>query len=152
YDYFAYLEDDLRLADPLLFAKLGWFARECGNDALLQPNRFELLAEPAAYKLYIDGNLYEPQISHRLQQVSDRKQLEASIFGLPFTFERIINPHSGCFFLNAAQMAHWASQPDFAVPSDRFCDPLASAATQGIMQHFRVYKPARENAGFLEVE
>ena len=152
YDYFAYVEDDLRLADPLLFAKLAWFAEAFGDDALLQPNRFELLAEPAPYKLYIDGNLHDPQVSHRLQRIADRRRLEASIFGRAFTFERVVNPHSGCFFLNAAQFAHWASQPDFAEPSDRFCDPLASAAALGIMQYFRVYKPARENAGFLEIE
>ena len=32
------------------------------------------------------------------------------------------------------------------------CGPLESAATLGIMRHFRVYKPARENAAFLEIE
>jgi hypothetical protein len=152
YDYFVYLEDDLRLADPLLFTKLAWFAEEFGNDTLLQPNRFELLADPAPYKLYIDGNLNDPRVSHELQHISDRKQLQARLFGRPFAFKRVNNPHSGCFFLNSAQLAHWASQPDFAVPSDRFCGPLESAATLGIMQHFRVYKPARENAGFLEIE
>jgi len=30
--------------------------------------------------------------------------------------------------------------------------PMLIAATLGIMQHFRAYKPARENAAFLEVE
>src|SRR5579863_9379763 len=56
YDYFAYLEDDLRITDALFFTKLAWFNAQFGDDALLQPNRFELAAEPAAYKLYIDGN------------------------------------------------------------------------------------------------
>ncbi len=152
YDYFAYMEDDLRLVDPLFFAKLAWFAAEFGDDALLQPNRFELLAEPTAYKLYIDGNLGDTRVSHRLQNITDRKQLQAAILGRAFVFERVVNPHSGCFFLNAAQMAHWAAQPDFAEPSDKFWGPLESAATLGLMRHFRVYKPARENAGFLEVE
>lgn len=152
YDYFAYMEDDLRLVDPLFFTKLDWFTTQFGDDALLQPNRFELLAEPTAYKLYIDGNLYDNRASQRLQHIADRKRLRASAFGRSFAFERVINPHSGCFFLNAAQMAHWASQADFAEPSDQFCGPLESAATLGIMRYFRVYKPARENAGFLEVE
>ena len=30
--------------------------------------------------------------------------------------------------------------------------PLGSAATLGVMKTFRVYKPANETAGFLEVE
>ena len=33
-----------------------------------------------------------------------------------------------------------------------FVGPLESAATLGIMRTFKVYKPARENANFLEVE
>ena len=152
YDYFAYLEDDLRLVDPLFFAKLAWFAETFGSDALLQPNRFELLAEPAPYKLYIDGNLNDQRVSSQFQNIADRRQLQASVFGHSLLFERVNNPHAGCFFLNAAQLAHWASRPDFAVPSDRFWGPLESAATLGIMRHFRVYKPARENAGFLEIE
>lgn len=152
YDYFVYLEDDLRVADPLLFAKLAWFTEEFGNDALLQPNRFELTADRSPYKLYIDGNLSDPRASHQLQHVADRKELRAQLFRRPFVFKRVVNPHSGCFFLNEAQMAHWASQPDFAEPDDRFCGPLESAATLGIMRYFRTYKPARENAGFLEIE
>jgi len=152
YDYFVYLEDDLRLADPLLFTKLAWFAEAFGNEALLQPNRFELLAEPAPYKLYIDGNLNDQRVSNQFQNIADRRQLQASIFARSFLFERVNNPHAGCFFVNAAQLGHWALQPDFAMPSDGFWGPLESAATLGIMRHFRVYKPARENAGFFEIE
>ena len=33
-----------------------------------------------------------------------------------------------------------------------FGGPLESAATLGVIRHFRAYKPARENAGFLEIE
>jgi hypothetical protein len=35
--------------------------------------------------------------------------------------------------------------------SERFAGPLESAATYGIMRTFEIYKPARENASFLEV-
>src|SRR3954447_2841398 len=152
YDYFAYLEDDLRLADGLFFTKLAWFNSEFGDGAVLQPNRFELVDEPAPYKLYIDGNLHDSSISPALQQVDNERHIEAAAFGHRIAFQRVDNPHSGCFFLTAAQLARWAEQPDFAVPSARLFGPLESAATLGIMQYFRAYKPARENAAFLEIE
>jgi hypothetical protein len=152
YDYFAYLEDDLRVSDALLFAKLAWFTAKFGTDAVLQPNRFEISADPAPYKLYIDGNLDNAETSRELQRIEDRRYLEASLFGPPIVFQRVDNPHSGCFFLNAEQFEYWAGQPDFAEPSARFGGPLESAATLGLMRHFRVYKPSREDAGFLEIE
>ena len=152
YDYFCYLEDDLRLADGLFFAKLAWFNAEFGDDAVLQPNRFELADQPAPYKLYIDGNPHDSSVSPTLQDINEQRHIEATAFGQRIAFQRADNPHSGCFFLTAAQLAHWTAQPDFAVPSARLFGPLESAATLGIMQHFRAYKPARENAAFLEIE
>jgi hypothetical protein len=149
---FAFLEDDLRFTDALFFAKLAWFNGEFGDGAVLQPNRFELVDEPAPYKLYIDGNLHDASISPALQQVADERHIEATAFGQRIRFQRVDNPHSGCFFLTAAQLARWVEQPDFAVPSARLFGPLESAATLGIMQYFRAYKPARENAAFLEIE
>jgi hypothetical protein len=152
YDYFAYLEDDLRLADGLFFAKLAWFNAEFGDEAVLQPNRFELLDAPSPFKLYIDGNLHDASISPALQQADEERHIAATAFGQRIAFQRVDNPHAGCFFLTAAQLARWAAEPDFAVPSARLFGPLESAATLGIMQYFRAYKPARENAAFLEIE
>src|SRR5439155_1138799 len=96
YDYFAYLEDDLRLADGLFFTKLAWFNSEFGDNAVLQPNRFELVDEPAPYKLYIDGNLHDPSISPALQHLDDERHIEAAAFGQRIAFQRVDNPHSGC--------------------------------------------------------
>jgi hypothetical protein len=152
YDYFAYLEDDLRITDALFFAKLAWFTAQFGDAALLQPNRFELAAEPAPYKMYIDGNPHDHRLSAGLQRIDEQRRVAALAFGQEVAFQRIENPHSGCFFLNAAQLARWATEPDFAVPSAAFGGPLESAATLGIIRHFRAYKPARENAAFLEIE
>ncbi len=152
YDYFAYLEDDLRIGDALFFTKLAWFNAQFGDGAVLQPNRFELVAEPAGYKLYVDGAPRDPRIGAGLQRIDEERRMAASAFGREIAFQRIDNPHSGCFFLNAAQLEHWASQVDFAVPSTAFAGPLESAATLGVMRHFRAYKPARENAAFLEIE
>jgi hypothetical protein len=152
YDWFAYLEDDLRLADGLFFHKLAWFNREFGDEAVLQANRFEIIDEPSPYKLYIDGNLKDASITAALQRIDDERYLEGTVFGQRIAFQRVDNPHSGGFFLNAAQFARWAAQPDFAMPSTRLFGPLESAASLGITRHFRVYKPARENAAFLEIE
>jgi hypothetical protein len=151
YDWYAYLEDDLLLGDPLFFTKLAWFNGLAGDEAALQPNRFEVAPAPSWHKMYIDANLARPEISERLQDVADRPRLAGEAFGQTFRFQRVNNPHSGCFFLNARQMARWAAQPDFLRRESVFAGPLESAATLGLMRHFRVYKPARENAGFLEI-
>jgi hypothetical protein len=87
-----------------------------------------------------------------LQQIEEERHIVATALGERLVFQRVDNPHSGCFFVNAAQLAHWAAQPDFAAPSTRLFGPLESAATLGIIQYFRAYKPARENAAFLEIE
>ncbi len=152
YDFYCYLEDDLLLSDPLFFQKLAWFSGVAGEGALLQPNRFEIAPEGQLNKLYCDGNIVDPRISPRFQNRADRPRLEASLMGQTFAFQRVDNPHSGAFFLNAAQMTQWAGQPYFLDRATGFWGPLESAATLGIMRCFRVYKPARENAGFLEIQ
>lgn len=151
FDYYCFLEDDLLLNDPLFFIKLAWFNRFAGDEAVLQPNRFELAVQQPWHKLYIDGNLSDRSWSERWQDINDRRVLAAEVFGIPIRFQRVNNPHSGCFFLNERQMKFWASQPTFLVRETTFAGPLESAATYGIMRYFRVYKPARENAGFLEI-
>ena len=66
-------------------------------------------------------------------------------------FQRVNNPHAGCFFLNAKQMEASKKQPYFLDRSADFGGPLKSAATLGVMRAFNIYKPSRENADFLEV-
>jgi hypothetical protein len=123
YDYFGYLEDDLRIADSLFFLKLVWFHAQFGEVAVLQPNRFELTDDPAPYKLYIDGNPRDCTPGN-LQRSDGQATITAPVFGRPMSFQRVNNPHSGCFFLSAAQLARWAAQPDFAAPSTAFFGPL----------------------------
>jgi hypothetical protein len=151
FDYFCYLEDDIALLDPLFFHKLEWFNRIAGDECLLQPNRNELGVATQWHKLYIDGDLTRPQWSERWQNIEDRRDITAEALGVQLRFRRVNNPHSGCFFLNARQMAHWASQPGFLAKETSFVGPLESAATLGVMRTFRVYKPSHENGGFLEV-
>src|SRR5262249_10632455 len=128
-----------------------WFNGVAGDEALLGPNRFEVAPGQVVHKLYIDGNMADPSISPRFQDAADRPMVEAEALGRRFRFQRVNNTHSGAFFLNARQMAHWAAQPHFLDRDAGFADPMASAATLGVMRAFRLYKPARENAGFLEL-
>ncbi len=151
YDRFAYLEDDIEVTDALLFDKLDWFGALFGDDALLQPNRFELADDLDIMKLYVDGGMTDPAAATRFQDTSIRPRIEADAFGRRLAFQRVDNVHAGCFFLGAGQMRRLATQPGFGLPTDAFVGPLESAATLPLMQSFEVYKPARENAAFLEV-
>ena len=44
-----------------------------------------------------------------------------------------------------------AAHPEFGRYTDTFNGPLESAATLPVLRSFAVYKPARENASFLEI-
>ena len=151
YDYFCYLEDDLILHDPWFFSKLKWFTHHGGNGNLLQPNRYEVSAQGAVFKAYIDGDLATTATA-KFQNVEEHRQLFGKIMEQSIAFERSLNPHSGCYFLNAQQMAHWANQPNFLDRDTSFIGPLESAATLGIMRNFRVYKSSPSYANFFEIQ
>ena len=150
-DYCCYLEDDLVITDPWWFAKLAWFNRHLDQDNLLIPNRYELSTALAYKKCYLDGDL-APHVVTPFQNVADMPELSSKMLGKPIRFVRPLNPHSGCFFLNQHQRDVWTSQPTFGVASSDFIGPLESAANVSIMQAFQLYKPAAENASFLELE
>jgi hypothetical protein len=151
YDYYAYLEDDLIAHDPWLFVKLGWFTAELGDGVLLQPNRYEVGPLGLVGKAYIDGDL-TAEATAPFQDVSVATVATGRLLGTTVEFRRAMNPHAGCFFLNARQMETWAHRADFLDRDTSFVGPLESAATLGIMRAFRVYKAAAESAGFLEIQ
>jgi hypothetical protein len=151
YDWYGYLEDDLIVHDPWLFAKLAWFQSHIGPESLLLPNRFESGTRPLVTKAYLDGDLAE-EVTAPWQNVGDVPELSSTVLGRTITFRRPLNPHSGCFFLSAAQMGNWLRQPHFLDRDTSFVGPLESAATLGVMRTFRIYKPGRDNASFLEIE
>jgi hypothetical protein len=151
YDYYCYLEDDLILRDPWLFTKLNWFNRHTGNSCLLQPNRYEVSPHSQVVKAYIDGDLL-PHITANFQNIQDQPQFIGKVMEQAISFKRPLNPHSGCFFLNAEQMESWAKQPYFLDRDCGFIGPLESAATLGIMKTFKIYKPTASQANFLEIQ
>ena len=151
YDYYCYLEDDIVLTDPWLFRKLAWFGRLFGDARLLQPNRFEVGDHPHVDKIYVDGDL-PPHCTAQWRRPADPESLSAEVCGRPVAFRTTTNPHSGCFFLSAAQMEMWSATPYFLDRSDAFIGPLESAATLGLVRTFDVFKPGIENANFFEVQ
>ncbi|MEM9925270.1 MAG: calcium-binding protein [Cyanobacteria bacterium P01_D01_bin.50] len=151
YDYYCFLEDDLIIHDPWFFIKLNWFTQHLGNLNLLQPNRYEISYKGLVHKAYIDGNLAS-RVTAPFQNVQKKSIIEGKIMDVPITFSRTLNPHAGCYFLNAHQMDYWVKQPYFLDRDTSFISPLESAATLGIMKTFRVYKTVPEQASFLEIQ
>jgi hypothetical protein len=150
YDYYCFLEDDLILHDPWFFIKLAWFTDLSGDLNLLQPNRYEVSISHIVRKAYIDGNL-APRVTAKFQNVQEQLELLGKIMNTSVVFRRALNPHSGCYFLNTRQMHHWVKQPYFLNRDTSFIGPLESAATLGIMQTFKIYKPVT-HASFLEIQ
>lgn len=151
FDWFVFLEDDIEVTDALLFDKLTWFNAQFGPRALLQPNRFEVATTLDVKKLYVDGDTNQPEIPARFQDTSINRNLAADTLGRTICFQRIDNPHSGCFFLSATQLEKLLHSPNFGQANSDFFGPLESAATLPLITNFDVYKPSRENAAFLEV-
>src|SRR5262249_44375833 len=151
YDYYCYLEDDLILHDPWFFRKLAWFTDNVGSESLLQPHRYEVATDTLAHKVYIDGDI-KKRVTAPFQCPGEGPRAVGDVLGVQVVFERARNPHSGCFFLSARQMAQWTRQPYFLDRDTRFIGPLESAASLGVMRTFRIYKPAAEHAAFLELE
>lgn len=151
YDYYCFMEDDLIIHDPWFFVKLNWFTKQAGNLSLLQPNRYEVSLNNLTDKAYVDGDLL-PRVTAPFQNVQEQPELKGQIMGMPITFNRALNPHSGCYFLNANQMAYWSKQEHFLDRDTSFITPLESAATLGIMKTFKIYKTAPQQANFLEIQ
>lgn len=151
YDYYCYMEDDLAIDDPWFFEKLRWFNSYVGDEKVLLPQRFERSADHPYKKVYLDGELAK-RVTEHFQNIDELPELKSEVMGNPVRFTRPTNPHSGCFFLNSNQMQHWIAQPHFEPIDTSFIGPLESAATLGVMKTFDIYKPARENASFFEIE
>ena len=129
--WFAYLEDDILVNDPLLLTKLNWFTESSSFKCVLQPNRFERDERLLATKAYVDGDL-PARCVESWCDLQEAPELQFEVLNSPLRFVRPSNPHSGCFFLRQDQMLHWTKQSGFGEPSSAFVGPLESAATLGI--------------------
>ncbi len=154
YDYYGYLEDDIVIHDPHFFRKLYYFNRNVSgadSKALLQPNRFESFLGTdkvhnewvhKVYPDYIYSDGLVGNIIHTLDYLGGTVQ-----------FERARAAHSGCFFVNEAQLATLGQAPNFG--SIKGIDEgmvLDQAATLPIFQAFNIYKSTRRDMNFFQVE
>lgn len=148
YDAFGYLEDDIAVHDPFLFDKQRWFGSVAGDDSLLMPARYEA---SGGAKVYPDADLPGTALAE-LTLPSGPQSVTAGWMGIDLTFVRPSNPHAGCFFVDAGQMARLARHRAFGVPNRAFVGPLETAASAAVTETFRVYKTASPYTDFLEVE
>jgi hypothetical protein len=151
YDWYGFLEDDLRLHDPWFFTKLAWFISHAGEDKALLPNRFEMSAAGPARKVYADGPINRQQ-SGRWMNDKGPELIRGQALGRGVSFRRASNPHAGCWFLTRRQMERFAAEPHFRDREASFIGPLESGATLALMRSFAIYKPALDCADFLEIE
>lgn len=147
YDYYCFLEDDTIVYDVHFFRKLAWFNKTFGDDWVLLPQRYENSIYAGPDKRYgeadLSGFFQGADFSH--------KEFRFGFLGTEVVITTTTNLHSGCFFLNAAQMRRWMDSGTFLDRDTRLISPLESAATLGLVKNFRVVKPAPESAAFLEV-
>jgi len=154
YDGFGYLDDDQWFADGTWLEKALAFVEAIGEDAVLQPQQFELDMTRPVPKMYIAGEKHAWQEDHTAQW-QDRKDRQEVIFpyqGQQVRCVRPSNPHAAFYFVTQAQMQHWRKQPSFGRDTDAYVSPRVSGATLSLMQTFRVYKPAWEWASFYEIQ
>ena len=151
YDWYGFLEDDLRLHDPWFFTKLSWFIAQASEDHVLLPNRFEMSVAGPARKVYADGAINRRQSGH---WSNDRgpDTIGGRVLWRTIAFRRALNPHAGCWFLTRHQMERFVAAPHFMDKDASFIGPLESAATLALMRTFSIYKPALDCADFLEIE
>ena len=148
YDRYAFMEDDLVVHDPLLFAKQDWFRSMFGSAAYLGPTRYEA---SGGLKVHPDGPLPD-EATAGLRQPPGPDRLEGDWFGLHLVFERPSNPHSACFFVDNDGLERLCAHPRFGVPHASIERTLETAATGLIAETFCVYKASPSCADFLEVE
>lgn len=152
YDWYAYMEDDLVLHDPMFVAKLAWFQQQCGSERLLMPNRFEVsFTRPDLHKAFVDGDL-SPSTMEKFLLDGTGPDFTLNLMGVEVRISRALNPHSGCFFLSQEQMRRWVDAPYFLDRDATFAGPLESAATLGPLRTFKIYKPHPSYGSFLEIE
>lgn len=152
YDMFIYSEDDLKILDGMLPARIMGFQEKFGYRRLLQPNRFEWNVSAASLKTYIDGYIPPDWIDPYVTPLIDEDFLHHPLPARLISCRRAINPHAGFFAITAEQLHYWIGKPYFGDLDCSFVSPLESAATLGMMKTFAVYKPFGRDAGFLEIE
>jgi len=151
YDYYAVIEDDMIIHDPLFFDKLAWFECNFGTEALLKPTRYEM-AQSGLPAMVVN----EPDISENLlsplRRPNQPRHLSARWAGHEQSFVIPRNPHAGGYFVSDSQLRHWLKMPWFYDRDPSWVGPLESATNLSIGRTFNVYKPSSPDPFFLSIE
>jgi len=153
YDYYAVIEDDMVIHDPLFFDKLAWFEQQFGTTRLLQPLRYEMAqsgmpALVSSWPIIAAGDLARWSI----RRAGQPERLSATWHDHEQSFVLPDNPHVGGFFVSDAQLTHWMSTPWFYDRDTSFVGPLESAMSLSIGRAFDLYKPSAPDPFFLAIE
>jgi hypothetical protein len=153
YDYYAVVEDDSVIHDPLFFEKLAWFERQFGTTRLLQPLRYEM-AQSGTPALVSAWPSIDIKTLKRLGMRRDGQpeRLQAEWHGHPQSFILPNNPHVAGFFVSDAQLRNWASTPWLYDRDASFVGPLESAMCLSPCRAFDVYQPGAPDPFFLSIE
>lgn len=150
YDWFGYMEDDMAIEDPFFFDKIVWFNETFGDRYMLQPNRFEAVAERGDTKVYVDGPVPDDGVNIIPRQFTGEKKT-ARLLAQDVEFEARKNPMAGCFFMNRAQLQTWMQRPGFGEPYVEFFGTMECAQILGPVLTFTVMKPSGLTSDFLEI-
>ena len=150
YDLFGYMEDDLAIEDPFFFDKIAWFNETFGDQYMLQPNRFEGVADRGGTKVYVDGPVPDDGVNIIPRQFTGEKKV-ARLLAQDVEFEARKNPMAGCFFMNRAQLRTWMQRPGFGKPHVEFFGTMECAQILGPVLTFTVMKPSGLTSDFLEI-
>lgn len=154
YDWYAYLEDDIVVEDPLFFRKLAFFNRSfpvaLDPPPLLQPSRYDSPVDGEPGRLLGPERIY-PDLEASPVPLRPGPTVQLRLLDRTFTLEPCRHPHAGCFFLNAGQMERLAASPAFLDLDRHWVTWLDTAASLAIADAFTIYKPAADSLTFLEV-
>lgn len=148
YDLIGYMEDDLLIEDPELFAKILRLVELTGGDYAFLPHRCELIPGRGDVILSGDPDGGRPDLFWDTGET-----IEVAWPLGPRRFYRATNPHSGCFFLSRQQAErvhqywqarHW--QSDF-----QLAGPLEQAGSGLLLPVLKVMKPVPGFYRFLMV-
>ena len=151
YDFYAYMEDDLIVDDPAIFAKIGWFAREFGPRALLLPVRYEMASTGTPAKISLSVRLPK-ELRAPYQRSEFAPMVKGCWNGAEQTFRLPHNPHAGCYVLTNDQLRLWINEPTFYDRDASWVSALESAATYAPGKVFGLYMSAEPDPWFLQIE
>ena len=155
YDYYAVVEDDMVIYDPLFFEKLAWFEQQFGAKCLLQPLRYEMAQSgtPALISAW-PRILYQPTCARLACGARGRPRKTRGELARQRADLHIANQPTRRGLCSSAMLncAIGPQPPGCMTAKPRSVGPLESAMRLGLGRAFDVYQPAAPDPFFLSIE